>query len=429
VKAAINNPRSSNEPETSTYERPPSTSSFAPEPTETKKKSPLILDPDDPKTNPWTVMDTLKAIEGEESLRNDTIKLHQSRKDMAKTLDHQMLKEGVIARQEKKENAEYLAQQQRMLNEWKREQHFAEVILHEKNLQMKKIRQEQIDEKQARIAKEKADRRAKEERDIAQCKKELRREQEDAQRRKNEAMAAMEKIKIENIKREAILAQRRQDAADEEKRLAAEYIRRADEEQARRDKVLEDRMKRYEDIGQQWADSGAGKKQREATIALEKKILREAAAKEQKDLDRENYDREMLRKNKQMMMATNKSMADAKAKKEKDQADKDFIYASRYRSQGESYGAEQAIEKEKEKLKARAHCELLKKQMEEQRLQQKRVDMSEVEMSLNKEQMDKILYDPETGQKIMTKLNEKHVMKQSVAFKYKSNVPGLSMSD
>ena len=82
----------------------------------------LVLDPDDPKTNPWTVMDTLKAIEAEESLKADKIKLLADRKDMAKTLDEQMSIEGKLARRKKREDDAYLAQQQRMLNEWKREQ-------------------------------------------------------------------------------------------------------------------------------------------------------------------------------------------------------------------------------------------------------------------------------------------------------------------
>ena len=58
------------------------------EATETRKKSkeankvdksPLVLNPDDPKTNPWTVMDTLKAIEAEESLKNDKVKVRNKR--------------------------------------------------------------------------------------------------------------------------------------------------------------------------------------------------------------------------------------------------------------------------------------------------------------------------------------------------------------
>ena len=80
-------------------------------------------------------------------------------------------------------------------------------------------------------------------------------------------------------------------------------------------------------------------------------------------------------------------------------------------------------------MKAKAHCELLKLQMEEQKTLQKRVDMSETEMSLNRAQMDLILKDPITGAKIMKKLTEKKEMKQSVAFKYKSNVPGLTMNN
>ena len=127
-----------------------------------------------------------------------------------------------------------------------------------------------------------------------------------------------------------------------------------------------------------------------------------------------------------MMMETNKAMADNKMRRDKAQKDKDDIYASRFRREGEAYGAEEQIRKDEDRNKAKAHCELLKKQIEEQRLLQKRIDMSETEMSLNKDEMDKILYDVETGKKLMKKLNEKHTMKQSVAFKYKSNVPGLS---
>jgi hypothetical protein len=67
-------------------------------------------------------MDTLKAIEAEESLKADKIKLLADRKDMAKTLDEQMSIEGKLARRKKREDDAYLAQQQRMLNEWKREQ-------------------------------------------------------------------------------------------------------------------------------------------------------------------------------------------------------------------------------------------------------------------------------------------------------------------
>jgi len=74
VKGAISRSGISATPETTQQvSRPPSSYSEKPA-TGTKKKSPLILDPDDPKTNPWTVMDTLKAIEGEESLKNDKVR-------------------------------------------------------------------------------------------------------------------------------------------------------------------------------------------------------------------------------------------------------------------------------------------------------------------------------------------------------------------
>mmetsp|Transcript_22264 Transcript_22264/g.46258 ORF Transcript_22264/g.46258 Transcript_22264/m.46258 type:complete len:521 (+) Transcript_22264:57-1619(+) len=416
----------SSEPETSFAAETEEDTGKKPSSSSAPTKTPLVLDPDDPKTNPWTVMDTLKAIEAEESLKADKIKLLADRKEMAKTLDEQMSIEGKHARRKKRENDAYLAQQQRMLNEWKREQQFADAILHEKNMQMRKIRQEQMDEKRARKMKEFKDNRAKELKDIEICKRELEKEKADAHEAKIVERKRLEKIKIANLEREKILEARRKADVEEDMRLAAEYIAKVDREQAARDKALEDRMSRYEEIGQQWADSGAGKRQREAELALERKILREAAAKEAADLERERRDLENLRLNGKMIKDTNLKMAADKARREKEQHDKDSIYATRFRREGEAFGAEEAARKAQEREKARKHCELLKLQIEEQKLLQKRVDMSETEMSLNRAQMDLILKDPVTGAKIMKKLSEKHTMKQSVAFKYKSNVPGLS---
>ena len=461
------------------------------------KRIPMVLDPDDPKTNPWTVMDTLKAIEAEESLKNDKIKLHADRKAMAASLDSQMSVFTVREKQVmwnvmicflgnktnsnppppslpppppqvKKENDNYLSAQQSMLNEWKREQKFADVIIHDKNLQMRRIRQSQIDEKHARKLAEKQQQRDADIKAIAICQRELQREKDDLGKSKVKAFQAMEKIKLENIEKERLREIQRQKDDDWEKQLAKEYIAKVDREQKAREDALSQRMERYEEIGQQWADAGAGKvsltqsplattkltlyifsffwlahlppaslkmrlaslrsaqAQKEAMIKLEQKILREAQAKDQADIDRENRDKRMLEENKRMMMKTNTKMAEDKFRREKAQSDKDFIYASRFRREGESYGAEEEVRKNKDKQKAKAHCELLKAQIEEQRIMQKRVDMNQTEMSLNKDQMDRILYDPVTGDKLMKKLNEKHTMKQSVAFKYKSSIPGLS---
>jgi len=355
-----------------------------------------------------------------------------------------------------------------MLNEWKREQKFADVIIHDKNLQMRRIRQSQIDEKHARKLAEKQQQRDADIKAIAICQRELQREKDDLGKSKVKAFQAMEKIKLENIEKERLREIQRQKDDDWEKQLAKEYIAKVDREQKAREDALSQRMERYEEIGQQWADAGAGKvsltqsplattkltlyifsffwlahlppaslkmrlaslrsaqAQKEAMIKLEQKILREAQAKDQADIDRENRDKRMLEENKRMMMKTNTKMAEDKFRREKAQSDKDFIYASRFRREGESYGAEEEVRKNKDKQKAKAHCELLKAQIEEQRIMQKRVDMNQTEMSLNKDQMDRILYDPVTGDKLMKKLNEKHTMKQSVAFKYKSSIPGLS---
>lgn len=58
-------------------------------------------------------------------------------------------------------------------------------------------------------------------------------------------------------------------------------------EQAARTSAHKKRLERYEMIGNQWAESGAGKRQHEKDIAEERRVLAEAAIKEKADQDRE----------------------------------------------------------------------------------------------------------------------------------------------
>lgn len=58
-------------------------------------------------------------------------------------------------------------------------------------------------------------------------------------------------------------------------------------EQAERTAAHNKRLQRYEMIGTQWAETGAGKKQRDKDVAEERRVLAEAAIKEKADLDRE----------------------------------------------------------------------------------------------------------------------------------------------
>lgn len=65
------------------------------------------------------------------------------------------------------------------------------------------------------------------------------------------------------------------------------YLFGVGREQAERTEAHKKRLERYEMIGNQWAESGAGKRQHEKDIAEERRVLAEAAIKERADQDRE----------------------------------------------------------------------------------------------------------------------------------------------
>jgi len=105
---------------------------------------------------------------------------------------------------------------------------------------------------------------------------------------------------VESEKNEVLKQRRKEEAAEEDKKLMADYKARLDREDAKRAKALEDRMSRYEAIGNDWATSGAGAKK----AAKEKKIMdiihKEAKKKEDRDDARIRRDKEKVSVNGRM---------------------------------------------------------------------------------------------------------------------------------
>ena len=62
----------------------------------------------------------------------------------------------------------------------------------------------------------------------------------------------------ESARNEIVRQQEKEKQAAADRKLAADYKKKLDKEEAARAKALEDRMKRYEGIGEEWAKTGAG---------------------------------------------------------------------------------------------------------------------------------------------------------------------------
>ena len=76
--------------------------------------------------------------------------------------------------------------------------------------------------------------------------------------------------------------------------------------------AFEERVAKYEKYSTKWQESGAGASQREAELKMERKILREAAEKEARDIKREEDDKAKVKSMALFLQEENLKMAAAK---------------------------------------------------------------------------------------------------------------------
>lgn len=263
--------------------------------------------------------------------------------------------------------------------------------------------------------------------DIDVCVRELARQKQEKIDRENEAKAQ----NVENMA--AVMSQfgKKERMEREEKaedvRLMKLKMKMMDDEEKARKQAFNDRVAKYEKFSTKYQEKGAGKENREKELKMERIILRDAAAKEARDIKREVDDKEKVRTSALFLQVENKKMEDAKKKREDILREADFKLASATRQAGEAYTAGAWEREHEEKKKGMKYArELMKQRMEIQRRVTK-VEMGTVERIMNKKFLLKLQSDPEIVKAIQKKMFEKKPMKESDKFKYGSSLPGFSI--
>jgi len=120
--------------------------------------------------NPWTLMETFKIIEAEESKTIQKSKAVQKRQEMASALNDQIHRNEETSRLEKAEDENFLEIQRKSLEQWKKEQETVIQKEEQKILQLRKARQEQVQESKRRGKAELHEARSRELREIEDLK-------------------------------------------------------------------------------------------------------------------------------------------------------------------------------------------------------------------------------------------------------------------
>ncbi|GMH52898.1 hypothetical protein TrLO_g10239 [Triparma laevis f. longispina] len=398
---------------------------IAPKKPKPKDGKPKLIAPVSLK-NDWVIMDGYEAIENDKSIKADKIKLHNIKMSVRATLDIQMAEKEEARKKEKAIEDGFLREQQSIMEQWNYEQSIAHTMGHSKNRKEKKIRDEQcrLNAIKRQKIKDKEEKEARHE--VAVCKRELKREEEEKIKRINDQKAQ----NVENGRAVASQFGKREKEEREQKaedhRLMLQMKEMMLQQELDRKKAFNKRVEKYEEFSSKWQESGAGKEQREAELHWERKILREAQAKDAAVIKREEDDIKKVKTMALFLQTENLKMADAKKRKEEKFEAEDAIRNNTIRKAGEAYQAGGWERAQEERKKGMNYArELMKQRMEVNRRETK-IEMGNVERIMNRKFLNKLQNDPQIIEDIQNKMFEKKKMKKSDMFKYSSNLPGFS---
>jgi len=365
--------------------------------------------------NEWNMLDMYNTITHEEEQKKAIIARKAEQAAFAKHLAGTSNARDMEEATEKAEMEKYLEEQARLTNVWRTQQKKSRAKRHAVAVEERQVRAQQIKDTNSRRKAEFDKRRAEEMEEIRRCKDAIQFTRDEEARKRREEHERLKKILIENQIENAKRAEVAKEEAAEDVRLMEEYKAKLEREDLERKRAFEKRMERYEAYGRLWADKGAGKKQREEELRIERVILREAKKKEDADIERERRDKEYLRTTALSIAASNKNLMEEKRRRMKEEHDASMIYAMSFRGEGEQYVAAERARAAARREEAKKHAAFLKEQIEGDRQRRQAVEMSDAERSVNREVLRKVKEDPEMVSRIQARLTYERPAAQKVS--------------
>ena len=145
---------------------------------------------------------------------------------------------------------------------------------------------------------------------------------------------------------------------------------------------------------------------------IELKILREAAAKDAADMERERRDKQALKDKAMLMLRSNQKLIDAEMERRAVIQKEDDKYAAHVRLKAKEFFAEEERKKKKLLAEAREHEMKLKEQIDFRAANQalfdpNKVSMSKNERGMNEVELSKLKTNPELRKKVIDRLMAK----------------------
>ncbi|CAM9688214.1 unnamed protein product, partial [Ectocarpus sp. 8 AP-2014] len=350
--------------------------------------------------NEWLILETYQQILADEKQAEEDQRAQTALQRCKQGLDEQIQQKLARSEKEMREADARREQQRRALVEHQALQEELKESSRRKTLEEKCVRATQILGNERRRERERQNRKVEEARILEDCKRKLAEEKERQLQKRKHIAESLREMNRENVAKLAMREKQKIADAEEDKRLMKEYRERLDREQAERTAAHNKRLQRYEMIGNQWAESGAGKRQHDKDVAEERRILAEAAKKEKIDEDREIRDKEALRVDRLRCLEDNKRLMGDKAARKKAEEKLEAEYAQQFRIEGEMHVAK-GLERKREMVREKkAYARMLEDQMRETRAALRTVQMTDTERKMNGELLRKLQGDRDLQERI-----------------------------
>merc|ERR1711998_722313 len=187
----------------------------------------------------------------------------------------------------------------------------------------------------------------------------------------------MRLVKIENDHNKQMRLQRKREDAEYDQKLTREYAEMLDRQEWERENAFKMRMDKLEASSKKSAEEGAAKEDADRDLKIELKILREAAAKAEADMERERRDKQALKDKAMLMLRSNQKLIDAEMERRA------------------------VIQKEDDKYAA--HVQLKAKEL----FDPNKVSMSKSERGMNEVELGKLKTNPQLRKKVIDRLMAK----------------------
>lgn len=373
----------------------------------------------------WISLTGYNQIEAENEEKLYKALESQSNSSFRRDLDAQIAIKKKLENEEKKAKNAYKDMLNKKFENYQKEDAQKSKTKHSKMLELKSIRQKQVDELNQRRKYEELKERKHEMRAVAKLKKALLKDKKDNEMKKEQNMAKLKEMLIDNEKQKAIKEKIRLAEEADAIRLQKEYANMLKEQEEKREKRLKATYEKQQQKFQALmsATSGIREKAEEDAKRAEIELKRRQKLQDEKErLKKEKLENEMAACKKAIDLQINDKM-----KKMKLDILEDKAYGKKMVKLHNEYLAEIDAKKAEKYRKQNEQSEYLEQQIAalEKKKQEQRTEMSETEKLLNKgllDQVRKLKLSPNKKEIMMKKKKESITVDPRAPFQFRYQI-------